>query len=347
MPTWTDDTPKAQSINNDSSKRESLSWTDSLLDDSDNSIGTSRLSSSWTTVSRQQQGAIGIDGSSSTAGRRRSKDLLKMLHQVQADLLVKQELVGQLEKSEGEFSQMRSTYEDKLNELHEHLMETQKERDVALQRKRTTTAHPGTINRRSVTGNTTAGRSSAANAMQLREAPRQVDEIRRQYEQKLKKLSSENHELKRKYTQTNHTLQSARSKAEAYVNKLQREIDALKLDKKQMLKAAKMEADKTREQNTQYERDIQALKRRELTLIEAKKKIEDQYDAQAQLLQKRNDEVASMATQLRQLNFSLRKAATEGIFLNEASLEKILSTITPQRASKSPGAMRRTSPDNH
>lgn len=54
-----------------------------------------------------------------------------------------------------------------------------------------------------------------------------------------------------------------------------------------------------------------------------------------------------MATQLRQLNFSLRKAATEGIFLNEASLEKILSTITPQRASKSPGAMRRTSPDNH
>ncbi|CDH48941.1 kif21a protein [Lichtheimia corymbifera JMRC:FSU:9682] len=349
VPTWTDDTPKAQSINNDSSKRESLSWTDSILDDSDNSIGTSRLSSSWTTVSRQQQGAIGSDGSSSTAGRRRSKDLLKMLHQVQADLLVKQELVGQLEKSEGEFSQMRSTYEDKLNELHEHLMETQKERDVALQRKRTTTANPATINRRAVTGNTatTAGRSSAANAMQLREAPRQVDEVRRQYEQKLKKLSSENHELKRKYTQTNHTLQSARSKAEAYVNKLQREIDALKLDKKQMLKAAKMEADKTREQNTQYERDIQTLKRRESTLADAKKKIEDQYDAQAQLLRRRNDEVASMATQLRQLNFSLRKAATEGIFLNEASLEKILSTITTQRASKSPTAMRRTSPDNH
>ncbi|KAI9259488.1 P-loop containing nucleoside triphosphate hydrolase protein [Phascolomyces articulosus] len=392
VPTWTN-APRAAQSTNGSTKRESLSWTDSLLDDSDNSIATSRLSSSWTSSSRQHgHSAQGSNSGTSTAGRRRSKDLLKMLHQVQADLLVKKELVGQLEKSEDEYTQMRSTYEDKLNELHEHLMETEKERDDALLKQ------PGSSRRRplnngaatiagttnytrrtaaAATGRTMASQArgigggergvrgggggttpppttAAPNVMQLRET-RQVDDVRRLFEQKLKKLSTENQELKRKYTQTNHTLQTARAKAETFVSKMQSEIDTLKLEKKQLQKAAKMEADKSRDRIAQYERDIQVLKRREIMANDNRKKWEEAHEYQEQLLKRRNDEVASMATQLRQWTTSLRRAATEGVVLNEVSLDRILNTSTSsttatttmmnsnnQRATKSPIGRRTT-----
>ena len=36
-----------------------------------------------------------------------------MLHQIQADILVKRELVGQLEKSEDQYTQMRVNYEER------------------------------------------------------------------------------------------------------------------------------------------------------------------------------------------------------------------------------------------
>ncbi|KAI9495325.1 hypothetical protein BDB00DRAFT_814190 [Zychaea mexicana] len=333
VPTWTS-SPRAAQSTNGSTKRESLSWTDSLLDDSDNSVATSRLSSSWTSSTRQH----GTSAAAAAAGRRRSKDLLKMLHQVQADLLVKKELVGQLEKSEDEYTQMRSTYEDKLNELHEHLVETEKERDMALRKRPSgsrapvVTTHARATARGSNTGATTV--------MQLRET-RQADDVRRLYEQKLKKLSAENQAFKQKYTQTNHTLQTARAKAEAYVGKMQSEIVSLKLEKKQMQKAAKMDADKSRDLIAHYEREIHVLKRREAAAHDARKKLEEASESQGQLLRKRNDELASMATQLRQLTLNVRRAANDGILLNQASLDRILNT-THQRATKSPIGRRAT-----
>ena len=302
--------------------------TDSLLDDSDNSVATSRLSASWTSSNRHH-------AASSAAGRRKSKDLLKMLHQVQADLLVKNELVGQLEKSEDEYAQMRSSYEGKLNELHEQIMETEKERDVALRKQPGSSRAPLTT--RANARNTAA---TSANVMQLRET-RQADEVRRLYEQKLKKLTTENQELKRKYTQTNHTLQSARAKAETYVGKLQSELETLKLEKKQMHKAAKAEADKSRELLAQYDHDIQVMKRREIAANDARKKLEEANESQSQLIRRRNDEVATMAAQMRQLTLNLRRAANDGILLNEAALDRIMNT-TYQRATKSPTRRRST-----
>ncbi|KAI8150137.1 P-loop containing nucleoside triphosphate hydrolase protein [Fennellomyces sp. T-0311] len=327
VPTWSSAPRTAQSTNG-STKRESLSWTDSLLDDSDNSVATSRLSSSWTSSNRHHAAAA-------AAGRRKSKDLLKMLHQVQADLLVKNELVGQLEKSEDEYTQMRSTYEGKLNELQEQIMETEKERDVALRKQPGSSQAPLTTR-----ANARGTAATSANVMQLRET-RQADEVRRLYEQKLKKLSTENQELKRKYTQTNHTLQTARAKAETYVGKLQSELESLKLEKKQMHKASKTEIDKSRELIAQYEREMLVLKRREAAVNDARKKLEEANESQAQLLRRRNDEVATMAAQMRQLTLSLRRAAGDGVFLNEATLERIMNTSN-QRATKSPTRRRST-----
>lgn len=254
-------------------------------------------------------------GGTPTRGRRHGKDMLKMLHQVQADLLVKNELVGQLEKTEDEYAQLKSSYEDQLNELQEHLLELQRERDLALRKAGKKPVPTATVT------------TTAAVGGGLREA-RQVDEVRRLYELKLKKLTTENQELKRKYTQMNHTLQAAHTKAEAYVSKLRAEIETLKREKKQLQKSVKTQTDKNREAASQYERQIQIFKRKEATLNEAIKKEKEAVEAREQMLKKRSEELAAVTAQMRQLTFNLRKAASEGVFLNEASLEKIMQRTT-------------------
>lgn len=254
-------------------------------------------------------------GGTPTRGRRHGKDMLKMLHQVQADLLVKNELVGQLEKTEDEYAQLKSSYEDQLNELQEHLLELQRERDLALRKAGKKPVPTATVT------------TTAAVGGGLREA-RQVDEVRRLYELKLKKLTTENQELKRKYTQMNHTLQTAHTKAEAYVSKLRAEIETLKREKKQLQKSVKTQTDKNREAASQYERQIQIFKRKEATLNEAIKKEKEAVEAREQMLKKRSEELAAVTAQMRQLTFNLRKAASEGVFLNEASLEKIMQRTT-------------------
>jgi hypothetical protein len=298
-----------------------------MWDDTDSSITTTRKESTTT----HRRALNGIKPSKSKDMKRQGKNLLKMLHQIQADLLVKRELVGQLEKSEDQYTQMRVNYEERLNELKNHLFEIQNQRDEAL-KKSGNTIVPKT--------NAAAAPSRPQSALQLREN-RQAQEVRSQYEIKLKRLVAENQELKKKQTQSTQTIQSARSKAEGIIGRLRADIEALKLDKKQLNKGMKMEADRARETISNYEREIQYLKRREITHVEAKKKLEETNEAQNQMLKKRTEETAAANMQLRQLTNVLRRAANEGTLLNEVSLEKILNDVNnnippPMSTSPSP-----------
>ncbi|CAO3623053.1 unnamed protein product [Cunninghamella echinulata] len=383
VPAWNDE-PKTQPATI-STKRESLSWTDSLLDDSDNSMTTSRLSSIyWETAS-------GIKKS----GRRRSKDVLKMLHQIQADLLVKKELVGQLEKSEDEYTQMRMNYEEQLLSLQNHLVDMQHQRDSAIVEPyhhdgeliidddSTNPDHPDehmklltdspkmmaqnkknplTLKKSSKTPTRHSPSPPSRNRIQqqqqqqqqnnykrnsilplppqqqLESKSRQVKEIRLQYESKLKRLSIENQEWKRKFTQTTNNMNLARSKAEQVVTGLRHTIDQLKMEKKQLQRSMKQENEKWRSQLQTAEMELQQYKRKETIFIESKKKWIDTHEEQQSLLKKRNDYTLQVNQQMRQLTLALRKAATEGVFLNEVTLERILSQASSSSSSPSPSS---------
>ena len=67
--------------------------------------------------------------------------LTRMLHQIQADMAVKEQLVTQLERAEQEYTYMRAQYEQKLVNMQENLINLQRERDVAV--KRTQNANAG------------------------------------------------------------------------------------------------------------------------------------------------------------------------------------------------------------
>ncbi|KAI8088706.1 P-loop containing nucleoside triphosphate hydrolase protein [Halteromyces radiatus] len=350
VPAWADE-PKAQSMT-DSTKRESLSWTDSFLDDSDNSIATSRLSSTYWTLANNGKRNL---------GRRRNKDLLKMLHQVQADLLVKQELVGQLEKSEDEYTQMRINYEAQLKLLQTHLVDMRYQRDyaigdieinnrdiatklqqlnkdqqpaaISLESKPQCQQRPHTAASPSPSPPPPPPPKGLQRRQQTDAISRQIKEIRLQYEGKLKRLTTENQEWKRKYTQSTNSMALARTKAEQVVTKLRNTIDQMKADKKQLQRTMKQDNDRLREQLAIAEQDIVQLKRKESLYMEARKKWDDTNEQQQALLKKRNDHTLQVNQQMRHLTLVLRKAATEGTFLNEVTLERLLSHAASQQQS--------------
>ncbi|KAG1321552.1 hypothetical protein G6F62_010760 [Rhizopus arrhizus] len=285
-----------------------------MWDDTDSSITTSYNNSSTADIP--------IITSSTTENmlkgdRKQKKKLLKMLHQVQADSLVKRELVGRLEKTEDLYTQMRTTYEDKLNKLKEHLLEVQKERDVALSRKPMSPVASTPIRERPQSG------------LQLREN-RQASELRLEYEVKVKNLIAENQALRKKNTQITQASRTTQIKTDSFIRQLQADIETLNAQKKQLTKNIKAETDSAKEASSQYEREIQQLKRREITALEAKKKLEEANEVQNQLITKRSEETAAANAQVRKLINTLRKAANAGTFLNEANLEKILDgTFVP------------------
>ncbi|KAI8343428.1 P-loop containing nucleoside triphosphate hydrolase protein [Chlamydoabsidia padenii] len=378
IPAWTDE-PKTQSTT-DSTKRESLSWTDSLLDDSDNSIATSRLSSTYYNMAYNGKKSL---------GRRQSKDMLKMLHQVQADLLVKKELVGQLEKSEDEYAQMRINYEDQLKSLQNHLVDMRYQRDYAIgdiqinnmmntsninnnnnNNNNHNSDHPdniksnnksnqlvintdsrhhqvtkpklGNIRQRRLNAilSSTPPPPPASTGNQSRRPqdsiPRQIKEIRLQYEGKIKRLTTENQEWKRKYQQTTNSMTTARTKAEQVVTKLRSTIDHMKMEKKQLQRSLKQENDRLRDQLSLAEQEVQQLKRKEGIFLDARRKWDDTNEHQQALLKKRNEQTIQVNQQMRQLNVVLRKAATEGTLLNEAALERLLALASTSPTSPTP-----------
>ncbi|KAI8378637.1 hypothetical protein BD560DRAFT_432769 [Blakeslea trispora] len=310
VPSWSD-MPKALSVSGTSTKRKSISL-DSMWDDTDSSITTSRVD---LTISEGQAQQTKSKNLNEHKLKRQNKNLLKMLHQIQADLLVKRELVGQLERSEDQFTQLRTNYEERLSELRDHLVEIQRQRDDALEK--------AFINNTSATTTATTNTGRSQSRLGLREN-REAQEVRSQFEVKLKRLVLENQELKKKQTESTRAIQSARHKAEQAIQRLKADNDSLKSDKKQLSRSLKNEVDKAREAALSYEREIQQLKRRLVVAIDSKTKAEETIEAQNQVLKKRTEETTATNLQLRQLTNALRKAANEGTFLNEAALDKIM-----------------------
>ncbi|KAI7896718.1 P-loop containing nucleoside triphosphate hydrolase protein [Mucor mucedo] len=316
VPSWSDAPPPPKSAT--SSKRKSISL-DSMWDDTDSSMTTTTHKTTSLLVTSSK--------SKDMSTKRQSKNIVKMLHQIQADLLVKRELVGQLDKAQAQFIQMKSNYETRLNELKDHLLDMQAQRDAAL-RKSSSSIVP-------IAGKTTA-------VHHLREN-RQASEVRSQYEVKLKLLVAENLELRKKQRQSTTQGQTSQAKAEGIIGRLRADIEALKLDKKQLHRNLKSELEKSRELQSTQQKQVQTFKRRELMASDAKLKLEQAHEAQSQVLKKRTEELAALNLQIRHLTNLLRRAANEGTFLNEPTLEKILhdSSSASATTANSPKNMKR------
>ncbi|KAI9277030.1 hypothetical protein BDA99DRAFT_474946 [Phascolomyces articulosus] len=237
---------------------------------------------------------------------KQNPQLARMLHQIQSDIRVKEELVSHLEKSENEYSFMKRKFDDRICQLQEQLLILQRERDQAMTRTRNRISSKSEI------------------TVQMKEKQHLI-EIRHAYEAKMKHLLSQIQELKRKYSQTTMTMQATRNQNETLLRSLRVNVETLKVEKKRMIKRMKQEAERVREQSTLQERKIQQLQRLNAEATMARRRLERQHEQQRMTLKRRDEEVLMNNQQLKQLTQVLKKAVREGGVLDE----RLLSKMTP------------------
>ena len=143
---------------------------------------------------------VDLEGEEPDAGQ---EDLYRMLHKIQNDISMKEELVGQLEKSQNEFGIMKEKYEQKLSLIQESLKATQYERDTALKRMK---KGSGT----------------------LEEKEHGATKIKSKYEMKMKKLGDEIDGLRRKHDDTSRAMAKNKQESENAIRSMKQNIESLK-----------------------------------------------------------------------------------------------------------------------
>ncbi|KAG1567352.1 hypothetical protein G6F48_002721 [Rhizopus delemar] len=232
---------------------------------------------------------------------RYTAQLSRMLHQIQSDIKVKEELVSHLEKSETEYTFMRTKFEDMISSLRTQLAETQKEKDMSLMRTKSNMAIKADIKQ-------------------------QIEPvIRQEYEGKIKQLNARILDLTRKYTNATSTVQSARNQNENALKSLKSNIQRLETEKRRLAQQMRAEAERVREQILRQERKIQQLQRQQAQSNQAKKRLEREHEEQKTVLKKRDEEIMMSTNQLKQTLSVMKKAVREGGILDE----RMLAQLTP------------------
>ncbi|KAI8638882.1 hypothetical protein BD408DRAFT_446474 [Parasitella parasitica] len=268
----------------------------SKLDDDEHSSGSS---SSLHSYAKNEN--------SNAVAEKQNPQLVRMLHQIQSDIRVKEELVSHLEKSEIKYTFMRRKFDDKIANLHAQLSELQKDRDQALAKTKS---------------NFAAAPNRADMAMQLKEK-QQLIETRHVYENKMKQLVVEIHDLKRNYSRTIMNMQSTRNQHESLLRSLRVNVETLKVEKKRMIKRMKQETERVREQIALQERKISKMQRQYTEVSHARSRLEREHEAQKLTLKRREKEIVINNSQMKQLTDMLKKAVREGGMLDDQLLGNV------------------------
>lgn len=254
--------------------------------------------------------------------------LARIIHQVQSDIRVKEELVQQLERCEAEYDDMRRQFEHKLNQLIQEMSAIKNERDHALLMQQQKPRH---------------SRMSVERAAKEKQ---QIMELRNAYELKTKQLA----DMRRKFTQTSSAIQASRNQNESMLRALRVHVESLKLEKRRMVKRMKEETLRVKEQMSAHEREIQQLRRRQQRDAERRRRLEMENKQVQIMLRKRSDEVVVTNDKLQKIVQILKKAVREGGVLDDRMLARCAdllhlgflrrrSSFTNNRRHRARGAM--------
>ncbi|KAG9307692.1 hypothetical protein G9A89_023257 [Geosiphon pyriformis] len=266
------------------------------------SPGSTKSSQNSTGYSSQQQNAL---------------TLTRMLHQIQADIAVKEQLVSQLERAEQEFTLMRTQYEQKVDLMQQSLIQLQRERDIAMKR---------------VGGVSTRDKTSI------------LSELKARYEHKMKKLIGEIGDLRRRYNEATQTSQLTKNQNESMLKNMKIQLEQHKAEKLNLIKRMKDEAERIREMTERNEREIQNLRRKEKAAQQEKKRIERAHEVQKLVLEKRNKEVLQTNNKLKSV-MGLLKRTTTPRSIAKAFRGKRANKVAPETDTKDQPPSRRTSDD--
>ncbi|RGB43961.1 hypothetical protein C1646_679557, partial [Rhizophagus diaphanus] len=285
VPEWQESNPQPPQPTNTrrtSNSSRSVSFSDQPI--SPNSTKSSQNSTGCS--SQQQQNVIA---------------LTRMLHQIQADIAVKEQLVSQLERAEQEYTYMRAQYEQKLADMQESLITLQQERNAAVKRAQNANTGVSTRDKNSI-----------------------LAELKARYEHKMKRLIQEIGELRRKYNEATQSNTTSKNQNETMLKSMRAQIEQLKSEKMRAMKRMKDEAERVREMTERNQREIQNLRRKEKSAQEQKKRFERTAEMQKIMLEKRQKEVLQTNSKLKSVMALLKRTTTPKSITKAIRIETIL-----------------------
>ncbi|CAB5377761.1 unnamed protein product [Rhizophagus irregularis] len=269
VPEWQESNPQPpQPTRRTSNSSRSVSFSDQPI-----SPGSTEYSQDSTDCSSQQQQNVIA--------------LTRMLHQIQTDMAVKEQLVSQLERAEQEYTYMRAQYEQKLADMQEALITLQQERNAAVKRAQNANTGISTRDKNSI-----------------------LAELKARYEHKMKRLIQEIGEIRRKYNETIQSNATSKNQNETMLKSMRAQIEQLKSGKMRMMKRMKDEAERVREMTERNQREIQNLRREEKSVQEQKKRFERTSEMQKIMLEKRQKEVLQTNIKLKSVMNLLKRTTT-------------------------------------
>ncbi|KAI8073470.1 P-loop containing nucleoside triphosphate hydrolase protein [Gilbertella persicaria] len=149
---------------------------------------------------------------------------------------------------------------------------------------------------------------------------RELNELRTQYEARLKKQQGEQVALRRKHLQLIRSSDRLRLQQESIIDQCHRTIEKLGHEKKKLLKRIKIEADRAKEKAMQSEQEIKKMKRQEAQAVTLKKRLERELGQQKAACKRATEEIVALSGQMKQIAAILKKVMASSIALSQRNL---------------------------
>ncbi len=202
-------------------------------------------------------------------------EMLSMLEQIQSDITIKEELVEQLERTQNEYQVMRDKYEEKLRQLQDNLVSIQRERDSAVK----SAEHSDTKDKVRILLTLPTilfflcSYFIALNSVVLFVIFK-ASIVKLRYEERIKKLTNEIGDIRRRYQEAQREMQSKRASNDNLIKSMKAHVETLKTEKMRMLKRVKEKEVMIKEREIEKDREITKLKRKEKQVMELARKLE-------------------------------------------------------------------------
>jgi hypothetical protein len=267
VPEWQESNSSLPSTRRTSNSSRSVSFSDQPI--FPGSSKCSRISSS--TESSQYSSSCSSQQQQNIIAHAR-----KLLHQVQADIAIKEQLVSQLERAEQEFTYMRAQYEQKLTDIQETLVTLQQERNTAVKHAQ-----------------------NANTGVSIRDKNSIFAELKVRYKHKMKRLIQEIGVLRRKYNEATQLNAKLKNQNETMLKGMHVQIKQLKSEKMRLMRRMNDEAENVREMTERNQREVQNLRRKEKVAQEQMKHLERTSEMQKMMLEKRRKKLKSVMALLK------------------------------------------------
>lgn len=216
-----------------------------------------------------------------------STDLL-LISKLSSDIVIKEELVCNLERSQKEYQVMKESYESKLKQLQDNLEKVEKDRDAVVKSSSTT--------------------SNNKEAIQSAEA-------------KVQKLNSEILNTKKRYQQELKEQQEKRIKYEVLLSKMKQNLEELKEEKSRLIRKVKDKESVIKKEHDDKIKIQETSKRKEREYSDKLKKMEQEQKKTQFMLKRRTEESLQAKSKLKNV-MSILKSKTTAVATTPTKLMK-------------------------